>query len=306
MALNFKSLLTRTLTAAVFVAVLLFCICWNYFSFSLLFLIVSIWGLHEFYNISEKLGAKPFRTFGYVSAVIIYLSAILSNNDLVFAVKSICREFTLEEFAYKLNFIGLCLVLIFIFFVRALFSKEPNPIQNVIYSIAGIAYIVLPFIILNYLTVVGNTSVWPSNEGLNFYVKPYNSHAVLGMILLIWANDSFAYLVGSMMGKRKLYERISPGKTWEGSIGGLVLTMASSYLVAGWFPEIAFKHWFVISVLVVVFGTLGDLFESLLKRQAGIKDSGNIMPGHGGILDRFDSLMFVTPFVYLYLSWVLN
>ena len=109
-----------------------------------------------------------------------------------------------------------------------------------------------------------------------------------------------------MMGKRKLYERISPGKTWEGSIGGLVLTMASSYLVAGWFPEIEFKHWFVISILVVVFGTLGDLFESLLKRQAGIKDSGNIMPGHGGILDRFDSLMFVTPFVYLYLSWVLN
>ena len=81
--------------------------------------------------------------------------------------------------------------------------------------------------------------------------------------------------------------------------------MASSYIVAGWFPELDFRHWLVISVLVVVFGTLGDLFESLLKRQAGIKDSGKIMPGHGGILDRFDSLMFVAPFVYLYLSWAL-
>lgn len=306
MALNFKTLLTRTLTAAVFVAVLLSCICWNYYSFAALFLVVSIWGLHEFYNISEKLGAKPFRTLGYISAIVIYFSGILSNNDLVFAVTSLCPVFSLEVFAYKLSFFVLCIVFVFTFLIKALFSKEPNPILNVVYSIAGIVYVTSPFIILNYLTVVFFPNVLPSNEGWSLYIKPYNSHAVLGMILLIWASDSFAYLVGSMIGKRKLYERISPGKTWEGTIGGGVLTMASSYIIAGWFPEIEFKHWLVISLLVVVFGTLGDLFESLLKRQAGIKDSGKIMPGHGGILDRFDSLIFVTPFVYLYLSWVLS
>ena len=190
----------------------------------------------------------------------------------------------------------------FLIFALAIFSKNEKPIQDVAYTIAGIIYVGLPFALLNRIS-------W-MQEGINngkiFRGCDYNFHLILGPILLIWASDTFAYLVGSLIGKRKLYERISPGKTWEGTIGGGVLTLASSYIVAGWFPEIAFVHWLVISALVVVFGTLGDLFESLLKRQVGIKDSGKIMPGHGGILDRFDSLIFVTPFVYLYLTWVLN
>jgi phosphatidate cytidylyltransferase len=292
MALNFKTLLTRTLTAAVFVAVLLSCICWNYYSFTALFLVVSIWGLHEFFKIAELLGAKPFKGIGYFICILIYASAVVPNI-LLMTSNSMFILFGVSIVSLKL--LETVLILIFLAFVFALFSKNEKPIKNLAYTILGIFYCSIPFFFLNKI-VFGGFSETPN----------YNSHIVLGMIVLIWASDSFAYLVGSVIGRRKLYERISPGKTWEGTIGGGVLTMASSYIVAGWFPEIEFEHWLVISLLVVVFGTLGDLFESLLKRQAGIKDSGKIMPGHGGILDRFDSLIFVTPFVYLYLSWVLS
>lgn len=282
MALNFKTLLTRTLTAAVFVAVLLSSICYNYLSFTFLFLIISVWGLFEFFKIAEKLGAHPYKLISYITATVLYCSVLLQNIG-----------FRYSDFVFNVS-IGF----LFLILVNALFSKNEKPIQDVAYSLFGIIYIVIPFFVLNKLVCLG--------EPGTFGIPVYNPHLILGPILLIWASDSFAYLVGSMIGKRKLYERISPGKTWEGTIGGGVLTMASSYLIAGWFPEIEFKHWLVISLLVVVFGTLGDLFESMLKRQAGIKDSGKIMPGHGGILDRFDSLIFVTPFVYLYLSWVLS
>jgi phosphatidate cytidylyltransferase len=133
---------------------------------------------------------------------------------------------------------------------------------------------------------------------------PYNFHFILGIMLLIWVSDVGAYLVGSLIGKHKLYERISPGKTWEGSIGATIITVACSYIVSNWFPELAFKHWMVIGIIICVFGTMGDLIESMLKRQANVKDSGSIMPGHGGFLDRFDSLLFSAPFIYAYLTTI--
>lgn len=282
MALNFKSLLTRTLTAAVFVAVLLCAIWLGYLSFNILFGIIAIWGLHEFYEIAEKLNAKPFRLTGYIAAAFLF-----SANSAQYSSNSS-------------QIIALSLAPLMFIFVLGLFSKHEKPVLDVAYTILGIAYVGLSFALLNRISWIQKGV----NNGYMFPGNDYNFHLILGPILLIWASDSFAYLVGSMIGKRKLYERISPGKTWEGTIGGGVLTMASSYIIAGWYPELQFKHWLAISLIVVVFGTLGDLFESLLKRQAGIKDSGKIMPGHGGILDRFDSLIFVTPFVYLYLTWV--
>ena len=218
----------------------------------------------------------------YASAIILYSSVFMQNVG----------------FRYTDMLFNISIGFVFLIFPAALFSKNEKPVQDLSFTILGILYSAIPFSILNKLVCLGETEM--------FGVPVYNPHLILGPILLIWASDSFAYLVGSMIGKRKLYEKISPGKTWEGTIGGGVLTLASSYIVAGWFPEIQFVHWLVISILVVVFGTIGDLFESLLKRRAGIKDSGKIMPGHGGILDRFDSLIFVTPFVYLYLTWVLG
>lgn len=292
MALNLKTFATRTITAAVFVAVLLTCICFNYASFTGLFFIVSIWGLYEFYQLSEKLGAKPYKLIGYIAGICMFCYAIVANTNLAM-------------FYPTGNIIPFIFVFVFCVFIVALFDADKNTVLNITHTLAGLIYTVIPFMILVNISCIDKTYTFNHPEGSNFdTIAPYNAHYVLGIIMLIWASDVCAYLVGSFIGKHKLYERISPGKTWEGSIGSAILTIGCSFMIAHWFPELALKHWIVISILVCVFGTIGDLVESMMKRQAGVKDSGSMMPGHGGILDRFDSLLFVSPFVYAYLTFI--
>ena len=292
MALNLKTLITRAITAAVFVVVLLAGICFNYITFSSLFFLVSIWGLIEFYQLSEKLGAKPYKTMGIVVGAFMFLYSIISNTNAVL--------FLPLEAVFPL-----ILVLIFSVFIVALFDNKPNVILNITYTFTGILYTIVPFMLLLNITCLDRAFTF--NNVTNLWYNdcaPYNFHYVLGIILLIWASDVGAYLVGSLIGKHKLFERISPGKTWEGTIGAFIINIGCAFIIAHLFQELALKHWIVISVLVSVFGTIGDLVESMFKRQAGIKDSGKIMPGHGGILDRFDSLLFVSPFVYAYLCLI--
>ncbi len=292
MALNFKTLTTRTLTAAVFVAVLLTCINYNFISFASLFLIVSLWGLYEFYQLSEKLGAKPYKPIGYLAGACIFSYSVVSNSNiaLFFPTETI---------------LAYVLVFVFFVFVIALFDDNKNTILNITHTLAGLIYAVVPFAVLVSITCIDkNYTLTHQTGNLIDDIAPYNPHYVLGIILLIWMNDVCAYLVGSLIGKHKLYERISPGKTWEGSIGSAILTMGCSFIIANWYPELSLKHWMIMTLIICVFGTIGDLVESMLKRQAGVKDSGRIMPGHGGILDRFDSLLFVAPFIYAYLILV--
>lgn len=136
---------------------------------------------------------------------------------------------------------------------------------------------------------------------LAFVAQKYEAERVLGLFLLIWTNDTFAYLTGRMFGKRKLFEKWSPNKTWEGALGGAIACLCIAVLVLGhWFEVETPLSWGIIGLMVSIFGTLGDLIESQLKRNAGIKDSGSLMPGHGGALDRFDSVLMVTPMVYLW------
>ena len=292
MALNLKTFATRTITAAVFVAVLLSCICYNFISFATLFFIVSIWGLHEFYQLAEKLGAKPYKWIGYITGACMFGFGIVVNSNLAL-------------FYPVEHLFALVMAMLFCVFIVGLFDQKPNTIVNIAYTLTGLIYAVLPFIILMNISCIDKAFTFNHPEGSTYeHVAPYNFHYVLGIILLIWASDVCAYLVGSFIGKHKLYERISPGKTWEGTVGSALLTIGCSFIVAQWFPELALKHWMVISILVCVFGTIGDLVESMLKRQAGVKDSGKIMPGHGGILDRFDSLLFVSPFIYAYLTFI--
>ncbi len=289
MPLNLKTFTTRTLTAAVFVAVLLSCILCNFISFTALFFIVSVWGLYEFYLLTEKLGAKPYKISGIVAGILIFSYAAISNTNMAL--------FLPIEVLLATGF-----VLVFCVFIAGLFDQKPNTVMNIAYTLAGVIYAVLPFTLLINISCIDKSYTFNHIMDKWYYdLAPYNPHYVLGIILLIWASDSGAYLVGSLMGKNKLYERISPGKTWEGSVGAAILNMGCAWVISIWFPELALKHWIVISVLVSIFGTIGDLVESMLKRQAGVKDSGKIMPGHGGILDRFDSLLFVSPFVYAYL-----
>lgn len=292
MAFDFKILTTRTITAVFFSAILLFCIAFNFITFSVLFFIVSIWGLYEFYKLSEKLGAKPYKLIGYLSGIFAYTFNVIVNSNLT----------VLNSSEYLKAYI---LVFVFFVFIIGLFDDSKTTILNITYTLTGLIYTVLPFMALVEISCINDSSSINYTAGNSWAINShYNSHYILGIILLIWSSDVFAYLVGSLIGKNKLFERISPGKTWEGTLGAAILTVGCSLIIAGVFPDLDTIHWIVISIIVSVFGTIGDLVESMFKRQAGVKDSGSIMPGHGGILDRFDSLLFVSPFIYAYLLFI--
>lgn len=276
MTFNVRTFFTRATTALVFAAVLLGCVYYSYWSFLFFFTVVGFIGLYEFYKLSEKMGAKPIKIIGYFILLLTSIIFLLLSESFI----------SIPWDRNYLNFFLLTITIIFpILFIVELFRKE-GVFLNIGYVIISLIYVVLPIILL--LLIAGKNN------------KAYQT--VLGMIFFIWINDTGAYLVGSFLGKHKLYEKISPGKTWEGTIGGVILCIALAYVVYLIFPQLAYMHWLVISIIVAVFGTLGDLVESMLKRMAGVKDSGNLMPGHGGILDRFDSLFFATPFVFCYLT----
>ncbi len=278
MALNKQTFFTRTASAAVFVVLLIGSILFNQISFIIFFGLVGMVGLFEFFKLSKITGHRPYAALGYAFHVFSIYSCILFFERV--------RDFYSSPFLLLVILAGPLYMLVELF-------KKKSSIFNVPGFITSFLYVTIPCLLLMLMTFpkVGTASGETT----------YFPHVVLGMIFFIWINDTGAYLVGSFLGKHKLYERISPGKTWEGTIGGVILCIALSFLMVRIFPELELKHWIAISVLVAVFGTLGDLVESMLKRIAGVKDSGNIMPGHGGVLDRFDSIFFATPFVFAYL-----
>lgn len=281
MALHFKTLLTRTLTAGVFVGIMISAVLFSKETFQLLILLIALLGAEELFRIQKAKNINKIRllTFPLLFSFIIY--SVIETNQ------------------YSNSFLQ---NVVFIFFIVSMviafafnFSKQnSNPDSRI--PLFTLSYIGLPLFAFNKLAFLPISGT--NNE--------YHHSIILGVFYLIWINDTCAYLAGSLFGKHKLAPEISPGKTIEGTIGGAVFAAGISYVVYQIFPEIDLKHWIIISLIISIFGTIGDLFESFLKRKAGIKDSGNILPGHGGILDRFDSLLFVAPFVYLYMVLVLN
>jgi phosphatidate cytidylyltransferase len=262
----------RTLTATVFVAVLLGCTFWNQISFSLLFFVITILGVWEFYTLSEKGGNHPQKIIGTIAGAILFLS-----NTLV------CMGF------FDARILIINIPAIFIIFIIELYLKAQDPFRNLAFTLLGILYVALPFSLLNYITTANQI---------------YDYQLLFGFFFILWSNDSGAYLVGSALGKNKLFLRVSPGKTWEGSIGGAIVSYGVAFIISGWYTGISLTDWLVIATILIVIGTLGDLVESLFKRSINVKDSGNILPGHGGILDRFDSLIMSAPFVFTYLYLV--
>jgi phosphatidate cytidylyltransferase len=166
-----------------------------------------------------------------------------------------------------------------------LFEKKNRFLDKQSKYVFLIGYLIIPIIIFTKIPFISNS---------------YHPEIIIAILILIWTNDTFAYLVGITMGKTKLFERISPKKTIEGFSGGLVFAIIAGVLLAQFYLQESIIRWIIIALLVTTFGTLGDLIESKFKRLAGVKDSGNIMPGHGGFLDRLDSIIFVAPFVYLF------
>jgi CDP-diglyceride synthetase len=269
-----KNLIQRALTGLVYIALILSSIFVGSYLYLGVFAVLCAACLLEFYGLlnTRKETTKVnslYHTFGGV------LLFVLSY----FVVSDTCDNKIL--FLYLIYLISI--------FIIQLYNKKAEPISSLALSLLGQIYIALPFSLLNIL-------VFRTTGG----VIEYNHIYILALFVFIWINDTGAYVVGVSFGKHRLFERISPKKSWEGFVGGLVFSIASSFAFYHFFPTIPLYHWIILSALVVALATWGDLIESLIKRTIGIKDSGIILPGHGGILDRLDSFLLAVYAVVIY------
>jgi phosphatidate cytidylyltransferase len=193
--------------------------------------------------------------------------------------------------AYLLPAVAFFPLLLFIVFLIALLGQENTPFHATGQVFTALVYIGIPFVLLGLIS-------FDANGG-------YQTAIVLGLVLLTWTNDTWAYIIGSRFGKTPLLPRVSPKKTWEGTLGGGIAALLMGLAIAQFTPDIAVGHWLALGFLVFVFGTLGDLVESMFKRSRQIKDSGQLLPGHGGLLDRFDGFIFHLPFTAAYVLMAL-
>jgi phosphatidate cytidylyltransferase len=284
-----KNLIVRSLSGAVFVVLVLGSILLDPLVFSGLFLLITIMGLWEFYDIFRRKNLQPNPWLGTIGGGLVYLgiSPIHPAIGELFIDKGSFFSI-LDYFALFAGVILLLLLIAFLLILAEIFRKKEHPFENAAVSFLGIIYVALPLALLNIFFYTGNA------EGSS-------PELLLGLFLLVWTNDTFAYLSGMSLGKHPLCTRLSPKKTWEGSFGGAVFTLVAAYLLSLYFTDTTTLVWLIIGIVVIIFGTLGDLAESMLKRSFNIKDSGSIMPGHGGILDRFDAILMATPFVLVVL-----
>ena len=278
-----KNLITRTITGVIFVAAVVTCFL-RPEAMILLFALVTGLTVWEYTGIVDGLeNVSVNRFISTVAGVYLFL-----------AVAGFCSGLTPSAV-----FIPYLLTIVYLF-ISELYTKAPNPINNWAYTMLSQMYIALPFSMINVLAFRG------VEGGI-----VYNSLLPLSIFIFLWTNDTGAYLSGSLFGKHKLFPRVSPGKSWEGSIGGGILVLVVAALVGIYesssahqgVAEIAMSvpEWMGLGLIVVFFGTWGDLVESLFKRTIGIKDSGNILPGHGGMLDRFDSSLMAMPAAVVYI-----
>ncbi|MBQ5926095.1 MAG: phosphatidate cytidylyltransferase [Paludibacteraceae bacterium] len=274
--------MTRTLAGAVLVAVIIAATAWSPISFGILFMLISLLATQEL----MKLLTGKSTYLGGVSALLFL--AIYAKHAMMFSERMIVIVWVVYGMSLLTAMIG------------QLWNTKTNPVEAWMHIAYSQIYVAVPFALINMIA---------------FFRGQFTPVLVLSMLVFIWVNDSFAYLTGSLFGRHRMFERVSPKKSWEGFIGGNLFALVAAYLMSildqplsnllvghdG--ASLELWQWLVFAQIVVVFGTLGDLVESLLKRTLGVKDSGSAIPGHGGWLDRFDSLIFAAPVVacYLYL-----
>lgn len=276
-----SELAKRILVALIGIPIALFIIYTGEIVFYAAVILISAWALYEFYGIADVKGVNTSKQFGLMLGTffqILALNLITSSNPKINAV-----------------LIAAMLLILLIIMADILFTKKPYPILSFSSTISGIVYI--PIMLTGLLGIREFNSMNP------YFFPEYSDAGIftIAVFASVWICDSAAYFVGRAFGKNKLYERISPKKTIEGAVGGLIASIIFFFVFNYFVEYIPLIHGAIIGLLIGIFGQMGDLFESMLKRDAGIKDSSNLLPGHGGMLDRFDSMIFVAPIVFIYL-----
>ena len=277
-----NSFLVRLLSGIVLFIVVVAAILISRYSFLALLYAIGIGTMLEFYKLADSQGINTNKALGLTTGLMLITSAFLltqNNNSLI-----------QNDIGMMIFFV--VMLLLFATFIAELFRKKEKPFVNIAITICGVIYIALPLSLLNFISVGGFDIPFTSTPD-------YESWTLLSFIFIIWANDIGAYLTGIAIGKHKMSPRISPKKTWEGFIGGIIASVGIG-AICGCFISPGIPFWMGLGLVASIFGVFGDLVESLIKRSIGIKDSGAIIPGHGGWLDRFDSLLIATPFVFIY------
>lgn len=267
-----KALLKRIVFGLLFSITIILGVLYCKEAFFLVFLFILIIAMREFYMITKLAGASPLSWLGIFTGISVFSTGYMYS-------------FFGDGYWFFFIIVELSLLLIF-----EIFRDTKTTILNFSALLAGIIYVAFPLTIIQYLFFS------------EYHSSDYNPYLVLSIFFIIWMNDSGAYMVGSSVGKHKLAPKISPNKTWEGAIGGAILSLILVLLLPQNFLPIPLIERIILAIIVVSFSTLGDLFQSKLKRSVNIKDSGKILPGHGGILDRIDSMLFAFPAVFVYLG----
>jgi phosphatidate cytidylyltransferase len=265
---------TRAITGFFFVLVMLASTLTGPYAFTIFFGLLGLACLNEFYNLVKTSGIIPDKILG------------LFSGSVIFGVVALACLNTLNVTA-----LVLIIPLISLVFVSELFKKSVSPFGNIAFTFLGFFFTIMPFCFFYAMAFIGGS---------------FNFHYPLAFLVLLWANDTGAYLVGVKFGKTKLFERHSPKKTWEGFLGGMFIAILVSFVLSVYFNELSWRNWLSIAILIAGVGTLGDLVESMFKRSINAKDSGTLLPGHGGVLDRFDGLLLAAPIVFTYLYFVSN
>lgn len=281
-----KNFIVRTLSGAVLLLVILGAMWVGFYGFLALLLFITVVGTWEFYTLAKAKGYEPQRGLGVAIALLFYVATAMLSTMAIDSVKQFTDNDTIITWVSIMIILGV--VLVAIIFVAEVFRNRTTPIANVATTIAGVGYVALPMALMTIVPMlIGGHGNWRA-----IYFLLY--------LFLVWGNDVFAYLAGVTMGRHKMCERLSPKKSWEGFVGGVLGSLVVG-VVAACVLNSSYIMWLGLALVVSLSSVVGDLVESMFKRDAGVKDSGNIIPGHGGILDRFDAFIISVPFAFVYL-----